>query len=84
MCVFFSAKVSNIASNAFTETSYRLVCTDKKETDYGPPAACCSVILTSYFRHPTSGNEVNVSPAAAYTRKQRSTCLFENSDGVDI
>ena len=29
-----------------------------------------SVTLTSYFRHPTSGNEVNVSPAAAYTRKQ--------------
>ena len=28
---------------------------------------CCSVTLTSYFRHPTSGNEVNVPAAGPRT-----------------
>ena len=43
----FSAKVSNIASNAFTETSYRLVCTDKKKQTMG----YLQLAVVSFWRH---------------------------------
>ena len=43
----FSAKVSNIASNAFTETSYRLVCTDKKKQTMGH----LQLAVVSFWRH---------------------------------
>ena len=43
----FSAKVSNIASNAFTETGYRLVCTDKKKQTMGH----LQLAVVSFWRH---------------------------------
>ena len=43
----FSAKVSNIASNAFIETSYRLVCTDKKKQTMGH----LQLAVVSFWRH---------------------------------
>ena len=46
-CVSFLAKVSNIASNAFTETSYRLVCTDKKKQTMGH----LQLAAMSFWRH---------------------------------
>ena len=46
VCLFL-AKVSNIASNAFTETSYRQVCTDKKKQTMGH----LQLTALSFWRH---------------------------------